>query len=1177
MGSADTASISFDYTIEDPQGSNGTTATASFDVTGAADAPELDLDANDSSGAATATGYDDTFTEQGDGPPPVAAGVAVPVGDSDTTIISDAAQMQSATITLTNPQTGDQLLVLGGSGALPAGISVDGASTATNLILTGLASAAAYETAIGLVRFATGADGNPDTTPRVINVTVTDDSTATSNTAVATIDVIATNDFPTPEDDAFTTDEDAILGAGATGLLLGSVFDDNGKGADDDPESDDIDVASVSNIQTSGLPVGTLVSPVVDGGTTFIFTLSLATGPAARVVVFKENGNVFVQALTGDFFGLLDDGDTAVVTFDYTIADPSGSSGTTATASITVDGADDAGPSAAPVLDLDANDSSGAATATGFANTFTEAGDGPPPVAVTTPVRITDTDLSITDVDSAQLQGATVTLTNGVFGGQLQLFGGPGSLPSGITVTPATGISSGLGAALTFSGVASIADYETVLGLLRFVIAGSDDDPSLQTRNIEIVVTDDSGVDSNTAVATIDVVRTNDFPTPEDDAFTTDEDAIIGAGAGGLLLGSVFDDNGSGADDDPEGDDIDVASVSNIQTSDLPVGTLVSPVVDGGTTFVFTLSLASGPAARVVVFKEDGNVFVQALTGDFFGLLDDGDTATVSFDYTIEDPQGGNGTTATATITVDGAADAGPTAAPVLDLDANDSSGAATATGFANTFTEAGDGPPAVAVTTPVRLADTDLSITDGDSAQLQGATVTLTNGVFGGQLQLFGGTGSLPSGITVSPPSGISSGLGAALSFSGVASISDYETVLGLLRFVIAGSDDNPSIQTRNVEIVVTDDSGVDSNTAVATIDVVRTNDFPTPEDDAFTTDDGAIGGGSSLGSLFDDNGSGADDDPESDDIDVASLSNVTTSIPLTAISSVTDSGTAFSFTISELGTDVLTVEVDKETGDVSIEDDGGDVDELIETSETITFDYTIADPSGSNAITATATITIDDAVGGFDLLAAGGEVAGGPAFVPLDPAILDTLLDAAIDRWAESGLSDAEVERLSQVDLGVAELPGGRLGNYAEGGILLDSDAAGWGWFVDATPLDDSEFVLGGSGDDLLALPGESAEGVDLLTVLLHELGHALDLPDVDTGLMAESLDVGVRRLPASEGEGANAALAQNDLLQDGQDPLDPLGGTGDPPAPAGATPVYVPETPSPDETAQEITVVA
>jgi hypothetical protein len=50
----------------------------------------------------------------------------------------------------------------------------------------------------------------------------------------------------------------------------------------------------------------------------------------------------------------------------------------------------------------------------------------------------------------------------------------------------------------------------------------------------------------------------------------------------------------------------------------------------------------------------------------------------------------------------------------------------------------------------------------------------------------------------------------------------------------------------------------------------------------------------------------------------------------------------------------------------------------------------------------------------------------------------------------------------------------------------ITLDINAAGWGWFVDPTPRDDSEITTAGN-------QGEQHH-MDLLTVLEHELGHIL-----------------------------------------------------------------------------------
>jgi hypothetical protein len=71
-----------------------------------------------------------------------------------------------------------------------------------------------------------------------------------------------------------------------------------------------------------------------------------------------------------------------------------------------------------------------------------------------------------------------------------------------------------------------------------------------------------------------------------------------------------------------------------------------------------------------------------------------------------------------------------------------------------------------------------------------------------------------------------------------------------------------------------------------------------------------------------------------------------------------------------------------------------------------------------------------------------------------------------------------------------------------------LADLDAAGNGWFIDATPADDSECT-----------DGSAPAGMDLLTVVMHECGHVLGFTDLSSGadtanLMYETLSAGVRR---------------------------------------------------------------
>ena len=83
--------------------------------------------------------------------------------------------------------------------------------------------------------------------------------------------------------------------------------------------------------------------------------------------------------------------------------------------------------------------------------------------------------------------------------------------------------------------------------------------------------------------------------------------------------------------------------------------------------------------------------------------------------------------------------------------------------------------------------------------------------------------------------------------------------------------------------------------------------------------------------------------------------------------------------------------------------------------------------------------------------------------------------------------------------------------------GVVTQDRDAAGHGWFVDPTPGQDEEFV-GGAGGPLSAAPGGPADGrEDLLTAVLHELGHLAGGPDGTSGLMAGVLAPGVRETQA------------------------------------------------------------
>jgi surface adhesion protein len=161
----------------------------------------------------------------------------------------------------------------------------------------------------------------------------------------------------------------------------------------------------------------------------------------------------------------------------------------------------------APVLDLDGNDSSGK-TGADFQTTYTENQSG---------VSIGDLDVSITDFDSNQLTGATVTLGNRQPGDVLNL----GSNVNGITAT--TAISDGK-VVLSLSGNATLADYMQAIKNITF--SNTSEDPSTTPRVITVTVTD--GVNtSNTATTTVNVVAVNDAPVSTGGAATGTEDTEL--------------------------------------------------------------------------------------------------------------------------------------------------------------------------------------------------------------------------------------------------------------------------------------------------------------------------------------------------------------------------------------------------------------------------------------------------------------------------------------------------------------------------------------------------------------------------------------------------------------------------------------------------------------------------
>ncbi|MBL4827584.1 MAG: hypothetical protein JKY66_07710, partial [Spongiibacteraceae bacterium] len=434
---------SFQYTVSD--GTNTTTATVTITVNNVNDAPTLDLDLS-----AGGNNFATTFTEDVSG--------AVTIVDTDVTITDvDDTNIESATITLTNVQTDD---VFAMTGTLPAGITVDGASTATNIILTGSATLANYQLALQQITFNNTSD-NPNTTARVINIVV-NDGDVDSNITTTTITVAATNDAPEGADKTLTTLEDTDV------VISASDF-----GFTDVDTGDTLSAVVITTIPTNGVLFNDANNNgVVDGGET------ITAGSTISVADINNNQLTFKPA--ADANGIAYD------SFTFQVVDNSGAANNTDTTANTI--TINVTPVAeAPDLDLDANDSSGA-TGNDFSKTIIPTPTGVPATS------IVDTDVTITDVDDTNIESATITLTNAQAGDILAV----GALPAGITATI-------VGDTVGLTGTASLADYQTALQAITFsntnaIVDGTD-------RIITFTV-NDGDINSSVSTTTLDVFGT---------------------------------------------------------------------------------------------------------------------------------------------------------------------------------------------------------------------------------------------------------------------------------------------------------------------------------------------------------------------------------------------------------------------------------------------------------------------------------------------------------------------------------------------------------------------------------------------------------------------------------------------------------------------------------------------
>ncbi|MFN6448022.1 MAG: FG-GAP-like repeat-containing protein [Nostoc sp. DedSLP05] len=499
-----------------------------------------------------------------------------------------------------------------------------------------------------------------------------------------------------------------------------------------------------------------------EGGPDGSFTITLDTPAPAGGLVVKFNAIGSTATATTDYALVADTNITAVTTNTFIIAQGQ----TTATLKVTAVFDNVADPNETVIINLESSPDYILGANTTATLTIAEP-IAPVVTATSTPLAYTENDaataidsgLTVTDADSTNLNSAIVSITSGFVAAE-DILGF--TAQNGISGSYSNGV-------LTLTGSATVAQYQTALRSITY--QNTSDNPSTTSRTISFIVNDGS-LNSTTTTRNINLTAVNDAPVVT---------------ATNTPLAYTENDPAKAIDSGLTATDIDSTNLNSA-----------------------TVSITSGFVAGQDIL---GFTAQNGISGSYSnGVL------TLTGSATVAQYQ-----TALRSVTYQNTSDNPSTTTRTISFIVNDGSLNSTTVTRDINLTAVNDAPVVTPTSTPLAYTendaataiDPDLTIADVDSTNLNGATVSITNGFVAAEDTL---AFTDQNGITGSYSNGI-------LTLTGSATIAQYQTALRSITY--QNTSDNPSTTTRTISFIVNDGS-LNSTTVTRDINLTAVNDAP-------------------------------------------------------------------------------------------------------------------------------------------------------------------------------------------------------------------------------------------------------------------------------------------------------------------------------------------------------------